>query len=206
MTTPNDTYLTVCAQEGETPVYKEKGSRFLGYAFHVETPEAVQDILRELRAQHHAARHVCYAYRLGASGAVFRAGDDGEPSGTAGLPIYNQLLSFRTTDTLVAVVRYFGGILLGASGLVAAYKQAARMALETSRIEQRIVCRKLEVRFDYGQISAVMRMVKERGLDLLEQDLRADCRIRVAVRASAAEAVRGALEAIFGVKVSQEPD
>lgn len=133
-------------------------------------------------------------------------GDDGEPSGTAGLPIYNQLLSFRTTDTLVAVVRYFGGILLGASGLVAAYKQAARMALETSRIEERIVCRKLEVRFGYGQISAVMRLVKERGLDLLEQDLREDCRIRVAVRASAAETVRGALEAIFGVKVSQEPD
>ena len=189
MTTPNDTYLTVCAQEGETPVYKEKGSRFLGYAFHVETPEAVQDILRELRAQHHAARHVCYAYRLGASGAVFRAGDDGEPSGP-----------------LVAVVRYFGGILLGASGLVAAYKQAARMALETSRIEERVVCRKLDVCFGYGQISAVMRLVKERGLDLLEQDLREDCRIRVAVRASAAEAVRGALEAIFGVKVSQEPD
>ena len=198
----DDTYLTVCSPNGETPVYKEKGSRFLAYAFPVEDAERAQELLRDLRARHHAARHVCYAYRLGPKGTVFRAGDDGEPSGTAGLPIYNQLLSFGVTDTLVAVVRYFGGILLGASGLAAAYKQAARMALESARIERKVVARLLDIRFGYGQLSAVMRLVKENSLELVEQDMQEDCRIRVSVRASAHETIRRSLEAIFGVRVS----
>ena len=197
-----DTYLTVCGPSAEIPVYKEKGSRFLGYVFHVESDEDIRQAVQIVRAEHHAARHVCYAYRLGFPERSFRANDDGEPSGTAGLPIYNQLLSFDVTDTLVVVVRYFGGILLGASGLVSAYKQAARMALETAGIESRTVCREFDIHFGYPQMSSVMRVVKERGLAVLEQDFREKCRLRVSVRLSGYNAAEEVLEGIFGVKVS----
>lgn len=199
----DDTFLTVASCDpttGEVPVYKDKGSRFLAYAFHAADVQQVQELLRTLRAQHHAARHVCYAYRLGPKGETFRAGDDGEPGGTAGLPIYNQLLSFGVTDTLVAVVRYFGGILLGASGLTAAYKQAARMALEAARIESRVVSRSVEVRFGYGQLSAVMRLVKEFDARIEQQDMRETCRMRISVRMASYDALYGALTAVFGVE------
>lgn len=204
----DDTFLTVAScgsAAGEVPVYKDKGSRFLAYAFPVADVQQVQDVLRALRAEHHAARHVCYAYRLGPKGETFRAGDDGEPGGTAGLPIYNQLLSFGVTDTLVAVVRYFGGILLGASGLTAAYKQAARMALEAARIETRVVSRSIEVRFGYGQLSAVMRLAKEFDARIEQQDMRETCRVRLSVRLSSYQALRGALETVFGVEIAPEP-
>lgn len=202
----DDTFLTVVSgavQTGQVPVYKDKGSRFLAYGYHVSDVAQVQDILRALRAEHHAARHVCFAYRLGPWGDTFRAGDDGEPSGTAGLPIYNQLLSFQVTDTLVAVVRYFGGILLGASGLTAAYKQAARMALEAAQIERWFVMRSLEVRFGYGQLSAVMRLVKEYDAKIVEQDMCEACRIRLSIRSSSYLALQGALQAVFGVETAE---
>lgn len=199
-----DTYLTIVSPAGQPPVYKEKGSKFFGYAFPVENVEQVQEHLRQLHSEHHAARHICYAYRLGPHGDTFRANDDGEPSGTAGLPIYNQLLSFGVTDTLVAVVRYFGGILLGASGLVSAYKQAARMALEAVKIEERIIRRSVEAHFGYEQLSAVMRLVKDYDLTILEQDMREKCRLRLSARLSAEPAVRTALQNIYGVEVSPE--
>ena len=202
----DDTFLTVVSgavQTGQVPVYKDKGSRFLAYGYHVSDVAQVQDILRALRAEHHAARHVCFAYRLGPWGDTFRAGDDGEPSGTAGLPIYNQLLSFQVTDTLVAVVRYFGGILLGASGLTAAYKQAARMALEAAQIERRFVMRSLEARFGYGQLSAVMRLVKEYDAKIVEQDMCEACRIRLSIRSSSYLALQRALQAVFGVETAE---
>lgn len=197
-----DTYLTIASPAQEPPVYKEKGSKFLGYAFPVENAREVQECLKQLQGQHHAARHICYAYRLGPKGETFRANDDGEPSGTGGLPIYNQLLSFGLTDTLVAVVRYFGGILLGASGLVNAYKQAARMALEVAKTEERIIYRSMEAHFGYEQLSAVMRLIKEYDLSIREQDMREKCRIRMSVRLTAEPAVRSALQNIYGVQVS----
>ena len=199
-----DTYLTIASPAQEPPVYKEKGSKFFGYAFPVENVEQIQDYLKQLHSEHHAARHICYAYRLGPKGDTFRANDDGEPSGTAGLPIYNQLLSFGVTDTLVAVVRYFGGVLLGASGLVNAYKQATRMALEGAQTEERIICRSIEAYFGYEQLSAVMRLVKEYDLAIREQDMREKCRIRLSVRLSAEPSVRTALQNIYGVEVSPE--
>lgn len=162
-------YQTIArASEG---LYKEKGSKFLGYAFPVEDEEEIKRILNELRKKHHDARHHCYAFRLGADGKHYRANDDQEPSGTAGKPIHGQLLSFELTNVLLVVVRYFGGTKLGASGLIHAYKTAAQDALEQAEIVTREVEVQCTLTFPYERYNEVMRILRESKARILSQEL-----------------------------------
>ena len=178
----DDTYKTInTPSEG---LYKEKGSKFLAFAYPVRTVEEVKSHLDQLRKDYFDARHHCYAYILGANKDAWRANDDGEPSGTGGRPIYGQLLSADLTDTLIVVVRYFGGILFGASGLANAYKTAARDAIEHADIIEKTIDVRYRLHFEYAAMNDVMRIVKEFGLAPKNQDFNLDCRLDVEVRQS----------------------
>ena len=161
--------------------FKDKGSRFLAFVYPVQTAEQVKKHVDDLRQEHHKARHWCYAYRLGVDGNQFRANDDGEPSGSAGRPILGQIDSFELTDVLVVVVRYFGGTLLGVPGLIHAYKTATQMALQqTAQVEKNIE-KRVTLRCDYPHLSEVLRLAKQYGAEVLQQDLQLDCRLHCAV-------------------------
>ncbi len=177
-----DTYLTIDkASEG---LFKDKGSKFLAYAFPVSNEEAVKIHLAELRKQHPSARHHCYAFRLGASKQAFRANDDGEPSNTAGKPILGQIQSKDLTNILIVVVRYFGGTLLGVSGLINAYKLAAADAIANAKIIERTVDEVYELTFDYLQMNDVMKIIKDEGLQILSQNFELSCALTFSVRKS----------------------
>lgn len=196
-----DTYRTIIgSSEG---LYKEKGSKFLAFAYHVESEDEVKARLGELRKKYYDARHHCYAYALGPKRSAFRMNDDGEPSGTGGKPIYGQLLSMDVTDTLIVVVRYFGGVLLGTSGLTNAYKTAAREALEAATIEERTVDDRYRVGFKYEQMNDVMRIVKDFGLTLTKQRFEMECEVEFSVRQSNSERVRQAFENLRTVNIEK---
>lgn len=195
----DDTYRTIKGTaEG---LYKEKGSKFLAFAFPVRTVEEVKSHLDKLRKDYFDARHHCYAYILGATKEAWRANDDGEPSGTGGRPIYGQLLSADLTDTLVVVVRYFGGILLGASGLANAYKVAARDAIEHAEIIEKTIDIRYRLHFEYALMNDVMRIIKDYGLTPQNQDFNLDCRLDVEVRQSQSVRFYDAIANLRAVKI-----
>ncbi len=178
----DDTYRTLAAPaEG---LYKEKGSKFLAFAYPVHTLDEVKARLDTLRKEYFDARHHCYAYILGPRKDAWRANDDGEPSGTGGRPIHGQLLSADLTDTLVVVVRYFGGILLGASGLANAYKTAARDAIDHAQIVERTIDVRYRLGFAYEAMNDVMRLLKDYDLKPQQQHFDLDCSLEVEVRQS----------------------
>lgn len=182
----DDTYKTLAApSEG---IYKEKSSKFLAFAYPVRTIDEVKAHLERLRKDYFDARHHCYAYILGARKDAFRANDDGEPSGTGGRPIHGQLLSADLTDTLIVVVRYFGGILLGASGLANAYKTAARDAIDHAQIIEKTINVRYRLAFAYETMNDVMRILKDYDLKPGNQQFNNDCTLEVSVRQS--ESVR----------------
>ncbi len=183
-----DTYKTISSPA--QGVYKEKGSRFLAFAYPVASADEVKVLVDEKRREYHDARHVCYAYVLGAERTNFRANDDGEPSGTAGRPILGQLNATELTDTLIIVVRYFGGILLGASGLAVAYKTAAADAIAASNIVEKVVESRFNITCQYAQLSRMLRLVKEQQLRLVSQQQTDVCTLHVAVRQSSADALK----------------
>ncbi|MBR0169211.1 MAG: YigZ family protein [Bacteroidales bacterium] len=178
----DDTYKTIAApSEG---LYKEKGSKFLAFAYPVRTIDEVKAHLEQLRKDYFDARHHCYAYILGPRKDAFRANDDGEPSGTGGRPIHGQLLSADLTDTLIVVVRYFGGILLGASGLANAYKTAARDAIDHAAIVEKTIDCRYRFSFAYETMNDVMRILKEFDLKPENPNYALDCTLEVSVRQS----------------------
>ena len=180
----DDTYRTLAAPaEG---LYKEKGSKFLAFAYPVRTTDDVKAHLDELRKQYFDARHHCYAYILGPNKDAYRANDDGEPSGTGGRPIHGQLLSADLTDTLIVVVRYFGGILLGASGLANAYKTAARDAIDHAQIIEKTIDVRYRLHFEYALMNDVMRIIKDFDLKPENQHFDLDCTLELSVRQSLA--------------------
>ena len=182
----DDTYKTIAApSEG---LYKEKGSKFLAFAYPVRTLDEVKAHLEQLRKDYFDARHHCYAYILGPRKDAFRANDDGEPSGTGGRPIHGQLLSADLTDTLIVVVRYFGGILLGASGLASAYKTAARDAIDHATIVEKTIDVRYRLLFEYAAMNDVMRILKDYDLKPEHPDYNLDCSLEVSIRQS--ESVR----------------
>ena len=190
----DDTYHTIAGPaEG---LYKEKGSKFLAFAFPVRSVEEVKQHLDRLRKEYFDARHHCYAYILGPRKDAYRVNDDGEPSGTGGRPIHGQLLSADLTDTLIVVVRYFGGILLGASGLANAYKAAARDAIGNAEV---VVIYRLH--FEYALMNDVMRMLKELGVQPRNQEFNLDCRMDVSVRQSQSVRVYDALSKLYGLEI-----
>ncbi|MGY6650527.1 IMPACT family protein [Wenyingzhuangia sp. IMCC45574] len=169
-----NTYKTV-----ETPVeevlYKEKGSKFIGYLFPVTSEDEVKTCLEEVKKKYHDARHWCYAYRLGYDGAKYRVNDDGEPGNTAGQPIYGQLLAFDVTNVLLVVVRYFGGVKLGVGGLIKAYRTNAFDTLQESVIIEKTIKRSFKVASSYEHMNKVMRLIKQYNLEILQQEMYLDC-------------------------------
>ncbi len=170
----NDTYQTI-ASESEEVLFKEKGSKFFGYAFPIETEDEVKPIIEDLRKLHPHAVHFCYAYQLGTAPKIsYRANDDGEPSNTAGAPIYGQIQSFGVTNILIVVVRIFGGTKLGVGGLIAAYRTTAQMTLEVCEIVEKTIDVQFLISFDYKNMNKVMRVIKEKKLDIISQEMEMD--------------------------------
>lgn len=201
--TEKDTYKTI-TKASEEVLFKDKNSKFFGYAFPVTSEEAVKVHLEDLKKQHHSARHWCYAYQIGKTENEyqFRANDDGEPNNSAGMPIYGQLQSFDVTNVLIVVVRYFGGVKLGVGGLISAYKTAAQMALEASKIVTRTINQDIQLKFEYKDMNKVMRVIKEKNLKIKSQTLELDCTIIISVRLKKSKEVLDAFDSIFGVKVN----
>ena len=200
-----DTYKTI-TEPSEEVLFKDKNSKFFGYAFPVTSEEEVKEHLEELKKKHHAARHWCYAWQLGKAETHYRANDDGEPSNSAGMPIYGQIQSFDVTNVLIVVVRYFGGVKLGVGGLINAYKTAAQMALEASNIVTRTIDVKFEISFDYPEMNKVMRVIKENNLNVVDQVLELDCKIFIAVRKSEAERIYEKFDATYKVNIRELED
>lgn len=196
----DDTYKTITAPaEG---LFKDRGSKFIAYAYPIRSEEEIKPILAQLRSEHGKARHFCWALRLSPDRAVFRIQDDGEPSGTAGRPILNALLSADITNILIVVVRYFGGTLLGVPGLINAYKSAAIEAIQAAEIVEKTVNDVYELTFDYLSMNDVMRLFKEEQLQILSQEFDNSCSIKFEVRKAQLNQVIGKIEKIDGVKLS----
>ena len=199
-----DTYRTLDFPSEEV-LYKEKNRKFFGYAFPVSSEEEAKEILDDLRKQHHSARHCCYAFQIGTDKIYFRANDDGEPSNSAGMPIYGQIQSFEITNLLVVVVRYFGGVKLGVGGLISAYRTAAQMALEASEIVEKTIDIHYLVTFDYKNMNKVMRVIKEKNLDIVSQKMEMSCEIEIKTRKKNAEMVFDIFSNLYeiGIKLKE---
>ncbi len=194
-----DAYLTIkLSTQG---LYKEKGSRFISYAFPVSTQEEIKMHLETLRRQHHAARHHCYAWMLGAGRDNFRSNDDGEPSGSAGRPILGQINSFNLTNILVVVVRYFGGKLLGVPGLINAYRTAAGSALLSAEIISLVELVNFEIEFPYASLNDIMKIIKDEKTEHSNLKMGMVCSITVSIRPSETERITGLLSRTGGVMV-----
>ena len=195
----DDTYLTVSTiSEG---LYKEKGSRFISFAFPVSGVAEIKEILAGKKKKFHDASHVCYAYILGTQGEETRANDDGEPSGTAGRPILGVLLSHNLTNTLLVVVRYFGGTKLGASGLINAYKEAAADAIARNTIVEKTVDVTCIIHFDYLFLNEVMRVIKEESPMVVDRHFDARCSMTLRIRQREMPKLQSGLEKIESIKV-----
>lgn len=197
-----DTYLTI-----ESPgagLYKDKGSKFIASAVHIASAEEALAHIEAVRRQYHDARHCCWAYMLGPDRLIFRSNDDGEPSGTAGRPILGQINSAGLTDVLVTVVRYFGGILLGTSGLIVAYREASAEAIRNAVTVEKIIENLYTIEFGYEQMSYVMRTIKELNARIEAQRLEAGCTVSVSLRRDADPALAERLTNQKGISFKQE--
>ena len=180
----SDTYLTI--QDKSEGIYTEKRSKFLAFAHPVETTDEIKDLLTDYKKKYYDARHVCYAYMLGPERTDFRANDDGEPSSTAGKPILGQINSRELTNILVVVIRYFGGVKLGTSGLIVAYREAATEALSAAMVIEKTIEETVTFTFPYVMMNSVMRVVKELNPRIVEQKYDETCIITLAIKRSMA--------------------
>ena len=197
-----DVYKTIKIPSEET-LFKEKGSKFFGYAFPVTSEDEVKNHLEDLRKQHHTARHFCYAYQIGVNTIKYRVNDDGEPNNSAGMPIYGQIQSFELTNVLVVSVRYFGGTKLGVGGLISAYKTSAQLALEASTIIEKTVDVYFQLNFNYDKMSVVQRILKEKDITLVNQKLEMDCEYLVSVRKKYAKQVFTLFDELYQVQIKK---
>jgi uncharacterized YigZ family protein len=198
----DDLYKTITKPSIET-LFKDRNSKFYGYAFPVTEEASVKDFLEFLRKKHHTARHFCYAWQLGTESVRFRANDDGEPSNSAGMPIYGQIQSFDVTNILVVSVRYFGGTKLGVGGLISAYRASARLTLESSAIEEKTIDDSFQLNFQYDLMSKVLRILKENSITIKRQKLELDCEMIIAVRKSHTQKVVKIFETLYKVEIKQ---
>jgi uncharacterized YigZ family protein len=195
----DDTYKTITqTSEG---LYKEKMSKFLSFAVPCSSVQEALDVVKLYRNEYCDARHCCWAYMIGPERKEFRSNDDGEPSGTAGKPILGQINSFELTNLVVIVVRYFGGIKLGTSGLIEAYRTAAQEALSVAQVEERLIEEELQVAFEYPLMGDVMRIVKEEGATVLAQDFQLSCRLHLSLRRGQMPHMRQRFEDLYGATI-----
>ncbi len=196
----DDTYQTISApSEG---IFRDKGSKFVGYAFPIIAEKDVKIFLSQVKEQHPKARHFCWAYRFTPDRNYFKINDDGEPSGTAGRPILNTLLSADLTNVFVVVVRYFGGTLLGVPGLINAYKMATKEALGQTEVVEKTINNVYQISFDYLQMNDVMRVVKEDILMILSQNFDASCEMHISIRKNETERIVTKLQKIENLKAN----
>tara|TARA_B110000027_G_scaffold18513_1_gene19224 strand:- start:41 stop:658 length:618 start_codon:yes stop_codon:yes gene_type:complete len=182
-----DSYKTII-QASKEGLFKDRGSKFYGYAFPVTNEEEIKEKIELLKKQHYNARHWCYAWQLGKNYDHYRANDDGEPSNSAGMPIYGQLQSFNVTNVLVVVVRYFGGTKLGVGGLIKAYKNGAKLALENSIIIHKTIDEVFLIKFEYPEMNTIMRIIKDENISIINQKMELDCQFIISIRKK--EAIR----------------
>ena len=183
-----DSYKTI-TQPSKEGLFKDRGSKFYGYAFPISNEEEIKEKIELLKKQHYNARHCCYAWQLGKNYDHYRANDDGEPSNSAGMPIYGQLQSFNVTNVLVVVVRYFGGTKLGVGGLIKAYKNGAKLALENSNIIDKTINEEFLIKFEYPEMNTVMRIIKDEKISIINQKLELNCEFIISIRKKEAEKV-----------------
>ena len=200
----NDTFQSI--EEATSGIlYKVKSSKFYGFAFPVQTEEACKDGLEQVKKLHPSARHWCYAWQLGIGNeAHYRVNDDGEPSNTAGKPIYGQLLSYEVTNILLVVVRYFGGTKLGVGGLIQAYKTTAQLTLDSASIEQKVQTSDCTIRCSYALLSKVLRVAKTQQVTIVTQTMEQDCTITFAIRNRDLTKIKTIFENIYGVTILSE--
>jgi uncharacterized YigZ family protein len=200
LTEIKDTYSTI-EQPFKGELFKDRGSKFYGYAFPISSEDQVKAHLEILRKEHHAARHWCYAWQLGVEKIRYRVNDDGEPNNSAGQPIYGRILAFEVTDILLVVVRYFGGTKLGVGGLINAYRTGAQLALENAEIIHKHISLTYQLTFDYPLMNKVMRVVKEQQLIIEHQTLELNCTYIIPFRRKDAKRIEGIFKGIYGLSV-----
>ncbi|SFS74862.1 uncharacterized protein, YigZ family [Lutibacter maritimus] len=195
-----DTYNTIHSAVGDA-LFKEKGSKFIGYAFPVISEDEVKMHLEELKKKHHSARHWCYAWQIGVEDIQYRANDDGEPNNSAGQPIYGQILSKEITNVLVVVVRYFGGTKLGVGGLISAYKTTAKLILDAAKIIEKTIDVNFQLNFEYVDMNKVMRIIKEHNIEILHQRMELNCELVISIRKKYANLVQQSFEDLRCLKI-----
>ena len=195
------TYKTILSpSEG---IYRDKGSKFLSFAIPVNSSEEIKEIIKDFRKKYYDARHICYAYMLGAERSDFRVNDDGEPSGTAGRPIIGQINSNNLTNILIVVVRYFGGILLGTGGLIVAYKEATADALKNASIIEKEVTNFYELKFNYFVMNDVMQILKQNNIEVISQNFDENCIIKVSLPLEKEIKIMNLLNKVDGLKINE---
>lgn len=197
-----DTYNTIDIAV-ENILFKEKNSKFMGYAFPITSENEVKTHIENLKKEHFSARHWCYAYQIGTETFKFRANDDGEPSNSAGMPIYGQIQSFEITNVLLVVVRYFGGVKLGVGGLISAYKTTAQLTLEEANIIEKTIDKHFKITFDYKNMNKVMRIIKEKNLAIVNQKMELNCEIEITTRKKNAKQIFDIFSTLFEIDIKE---
>lgn len=195
-----DTYKTISFST-EPILYKEKNSKFYGYAFPIVSENEIKKLIETLRKKHFGAEHFCFAFQIGTEKIIYRTNDDGEPNNTAGLPIFGQIQSYGLTNILVVVVRFFGGTKLGVGGLINAYKNAAQMTLESSSVIEKTINVHFLISFNYKNMNKVMRIIKEKNLKIAAQKMENNCEIEIVTRKKNADSVFGIFNTLFEISI-----
>ena len=198
----NDLYKTI-TKPALGDLFKDKNSKFYGFAFPVTNEEQIKQHLEDLKKEHYAARHWCYAYQIGTETIKYRANDDGEPNNSAGMPIYGQIQSFEVTNILIVVIRHYGGVKLGVGGLINAYRTAAQLALEASKIVERTINKEFQLKFEYKNMSKVMRILKDNDVEITNQKLELNCLLEISVRKNHSYKVFEQFNHFFGVEIEE---
>ncbi|GAA0871630.1 YigZ family protein [Gangjinia marincola] len=202
MTREKDTYNTILAPV-EGILFKDRNSKFFGYAFPVTNEDDIKKHLDHLKKEHYQAGHFCYAWQLSKSYDSYRANDDGEPSNSAGMPIYGQLQSYDLTNVLVVVLRYYGGTKLGVGGLINAYRTTAQLTIEEAKIIEKTIDIEIELSFEYPLLNKVMCVIKEKNLDIVAQEMTLTCKMTLAIRKNDLASMVALFEAIYGITVKE---
>jgi len=197
-----DTYKTIEISV-ENILFKEKNSKFFGYAYPITSELEVKKHLDQLKIDHFSARHWCFAYQIGTENIKFRANDDGEPSNSAGMPIYGQIQSFEITNVLVVVVRYFGGVKLGVGGLISAYKTTAQLTLAEANIIEKTIDKQFKITYDYKNMNKVMRIIKEKNIQIVHQKMEMNCEIQIATRKKNAKEIVAIFKSLFEIEIEE---
>lgn len=199
----SDVYRTIDKASDEI-LFKEKKSKFFGYAFPIASEDEVKPLIEAIKKKHPSAGHICYAWQLGVQAISYRANDDGEPNNSAGMPIYGQIQSFTVTNVLIAVARIFGGTKLGVGGLIGAYRTGAQMALEASTIVKKTIKEEFTLSFSYTEMDIVMRTIKQNKLQITRQQFEITCELNITVRQKNAEHIKTTFSGIYGVVIKNK--